>query len=65
MKKNTATHAALPAHSAPHLPAAPATPAAAAPDLVPAAPGEPRGVFRFAVPTEGRAHHRENYAAVR
>ncbi|MCX5407575.1 hypothetical protein OHA37_27395 [Streptomyces sp. NBC_00335] len=64
MKKNTAMEAALPAHSAPHPPAAPAAPAAA-PDQVTAAPGEPLGVFLFAVSAGGRAHHREDYAAVR
>ncbi|MFJ7272497.1 hypothetical protein ACIQV3_38705 [Streptomyces sp. NPDC099050] len=62
MKKNTATEQALPAHSAPHPPAASA---AAAPDRVAAAPGDPRTVFHFAVPTEGRAYDPENYAAVR
>ncbi|MDD9381475.1 hypothetical protein M8Z33_33475 [Streptomyces sp. ZAF1911] len=60
MNENTATQAALPAHSAPHLPAAPAAPA-----QVPAAPGEPHDVFRFAFPTEERTHHREDYAPVR
>ncbi|MCM1972124.1 MULTISPECIES: hypothetical protein [unclassified Streptomyces] len=60
MKKNTEPQAAAPAHSAPHLPAAPAAPA-----QVPAAPGEPRGVFRFALSVEERTHSREDYAPVR
>ncbi|WP_407839368.1 hypothetical protein ACE1OC_28250 [Streptomyces sp. DSM 116496] len=64
MNTNTATQAAVPAHSAPHL-AAPAASSAAAPAQVPAAPGEPRGVFRFTLSTEERTHHREDYAPVR
>ncbi|MER5762719.1 hypothetical protein [Streptomyces sp. NPDC002082] len=65
MKKNTATQAAAPAHSAPHLPTAPAARATAVPAQVPAAPGEPHGVFLFAVSIEERTHHREDYAPVR
>ncbi|MGW5400543.1 hypothetical protein [Streptomyces sp. NPDC003952] len=50
-KQNTAPEAITPAQSAPRPPTAP--------------PGEPRGIFLFAVPTAGRAHHREDYAPIR
>ncbi|MGW1776768.1 hypothetical protein [Streptomyces sp. NPDC002104] len=65
----TATATATATESASSARSAPTT----APDRVTrptAAPGEPHGlfppgVFRFSVPAGGRAHHREDYAAIR
>ncbi|MCY0931573.1 hypothetical protein OTB20_36395 [Streptomyces sp. H27-H1] len=64
MKKHTTTAGPLPAHSVSRLPAARTAQAATAPDQVTAPPGEPRAVFRFALPTKERAHDREDFAAV-